>query len=110
MAEDSKRGEMSRLLPGLIIMIVLLAVLFFALRACGLGGEEPKTETVLQPTTPGAEATTSTISPPTPPAEGVAAPQPPGLGEGAPSAPAATTGAEATPAEGTSPPAAANER
>ena len=65
-----------------IIGLALLAVLFLALRQCGLGDTEPRTETVLPPTAPGAEATTATITPPTPPAQGVPAPQPAGPGEG----------------------------
>jgi hypothetical protein len=53
----------------LVIGVVLLAVLFFALRSCGLGGTEPRTETALPPTAPGEPATSSTVSPPAAPAE-----------------------------------------
>jgi hypothetical protein len=94
-----------------VIGLVLLAVLLYALRSCGLGGTEPKTETVLPATTPGEPATTATVSPPTAPVEGAPAPQPAAPGEGTAPAPSTQTAPAApTAPAGTTPPAAPNER
>ena len=79
-----------------IIGLALLVVLFVALRACGLGGSEPKTETTLAPSSGGGEVTTSTVTPPSTPGD-------PAVSPGAPVTPPESAGTSAQPAEATPP-------
>jgi hypothetical protein len=78
-----------------ILGLLLLVVLFVALRSCGLGGSEPQTETAL-PSSGSGEATTSTVTPPSTSEDPATSPPAPA----APAAGAAQQPPEATPPAG----------
>ena len=73
-ATPGGRRDKKNYLWAWIIGLVLLAVLFIALRSCGLGGEEQAVETPLAPSGQGGETTTATVAPPAAPAASAGAP------------------------------------
>ncbi|HEX8570517.1 MAG TPA: DUF937 domain-containing protein [Caulobacteraceae bacterium] len=79
-----------------LIGLALLAILFIALRSCGLGGEEQAAETTLAPSGAAGETTTATVTPPGTAADPAVAPP-------APAAPPESAGTPVQPAEATPP-------